>query len=225
MKPGIEPAWPARDPVAIAADKPQAEPVARQPALVLGDHLHGAHLLGARLREDRLVGIGEERAPAAEIADRPPQLPGRGPRAGLDVDRLPDAVGVRLRDVALRRRGLRLEASRASGRPARTGARGRSPCTATPETRSTTMPEQREREVGVVEAGAGRAAPSRPGRASRAARPAARSAASATSRRASRAAGPTRARGAGGSTACTRRPRRAGRACPRDRACRRRGAA
>ena len=97
------------DPVAVAGE-PEAEPVARQPALVVGDRLHGAHLLGARRREDRLVGIGEERAPAADVGGRPPQLSRRRPGARLDADRLPDAVGVRLREVSLRRRLLRLEA-------------------------------------------------------------------------------------------------------------------
>ena len=77
---------------------------------MLGDDLHGSHLLGALLREHRFVGIREELAPAAQVADRPPELARGRPGARLDVDRIPDAVGVRLRDVALCRRRQSLEA-------------------------------------------------------------------------------------------------------------------
>ena len=74
------------------------------------DRLHRPHLLGTRGGEHRLVGIGEEGAPAADVAHRPPELPRGRPRAGLHADRVPDAVGVRLREVALGGRRLRLEA-------------------------------------------------------------------------------------------------------------------
>src|SRR6185437_7183174 len=87
----------------------QAEPIARQPALVIPDHLDGAHLLGALLCEHRLVGIGEERTPAAEVADRAPELAGGGPSTRLHRDRVPDAIHIRLPDVAPRRRRLRIE--------------------------------------------------------------------------------------------------------------------
>ena len=211
------------DPVAVAA-QPEAEPVARQPALVVGDRLHRPHLLGARRGEHGLVGIGEERAPAADVAGRPPQLARRRPGAGLHADRVPDAVGVRLREVALRCRRLRLEAH------PRQADRLEQPLADVVLVRQARDAldddaEQREREIGVVEPGAGRQ--HELGLRERLEQLVRRreAKASATSRPASRAAGPTRARAAAGSSACAPRPRRAGRACPRDRACPRRAAA
>ena len=94
MKPGIEPPWPGEDPVAVAGE-PEAEPVAPRPALVVGDRLHGAHLLGARRREDGLVGIGEERAPAADVRGRPHSWPAdaQAPVSTPTVCQTPSAYG------------------------------------------------------------------------------------------------------------------------------------
>ena len=140
------------DPVAVAG-QPEAEPVARLPALVVGDDLQRAHLLGRRARQHGLVWIREERAPAADVACRSPQLARRRPRAGLHADRVPDAVGVRLREVALGGRRLRLEAH------ARQADRLEQPFADVLLVRQARDAldddaEKRVREVGVVEAGA-----------------------------------------------------------------------
>ena len=142
------------DPVAVAV-QPQAESIARQPALVVGDHLHRPHLLGARGGKHRLVRIREERAPAADVAGRRPQLARRRPGAGLHADRVPDAVRVRLREVALRCRRLRLEAH-----PRQSDRLEQALADVVPVRHARDAldddAEQREREVGVVEPGAGR---------------------------------------------------------------------
>ena len=142
------------DPVAVAA-QPEPEPVARQPALVVVDRLHRPHLLGARGGKHGLVGIREERAPAADVAGRRPQLARRRPGAGLHADRVPDAVGVRLREVALRCRRLRLEAH---PRQADRLEQALADVVLVRQARDALDDdaEQREREVGVVEPGAGR---------------------------------------------------------------------
>ena len=142
------------DPVAVAGQT-EAEPVAREPALVVGDRLHRAHLLGARRGEHGLVRIGKERAPAADVAGRPPQLACGRPRAGLNPDRVPDPVGVRLGEIALGRRRLRLEAH------ARQPDGLEQPLADVVLIRHARDAldddaEEREREVGVVEPRAGR---------------------------------------------------------------------
>ena len=118
---------------------------------------------------------------------------------------VPDAVGVRLGEIALGRRRRAARSSRVSARPARTAARGRSPDTACPRRarRRCRAARRRGSSSGTARRTEARAPPAR---ASRAARPAARTAGSARSRRASRAAGPRRARAAGGSSAVCAAP-------------------
>ena len=147
---------------AVAGEHPlpvpaEAEPqsVPAGPALVVVDRLHRPHLLDRGTGEHRFVRIGEERRPATEVAHRPPELAGRDPRAGLYGRLLPHALDVRLDEVSGRSRLLGVEA-----RP-RQPERTEQPLLDILRVRPARHPlddysEQREREVRVVEAPAGR---------------------------------------------------------------------
>ena len=142
------------DPLTVTP-QPEAEPVAAGPANVVVDRLHRPHLLDGRLREHRLVRLGEESGPAAEVAHRTPHLTGRDPAAGLDGGLDDGALDVLLHEVAGGRRRLGLEADPTEPerieQPRPHVVRVRHPGGPLDDDS-----EQREREVGVVEARAGR---------------------------------------------------------------------
>ena len=97
------------DALAVAAQH-QAEAVAARPAHVVVDRLHGSHLLDGLPLQHGLVGLGEKPRPPAEVAHGSPQLAGRDPGPGLDGRLVPDALDVRLHEIARRGRCRGLEA-------------------------------------------------------------------------------------------------------------------
>ena len=63
------------------------------------DRLQGPHLLDGRALEHRLVGVGEKRRPAREVAHRAPELACGDPRARVHRSRGPRSLDVRLDEV------------------------------------------------------------------------------------------------------------------------------